>query len=91
MSVHSLAVGGEACKQIATTAFMLAAVYAALGKAIVREDPPMLRQIRGADSIREPGAQLDLFLAQVDPVHNYLATIICALYSRGYSMRVSKR
>jgi hypothetical protein len=51
----------------------------------------MLPQIRGADSIREPGEQLDLFLAQVDPVHNYLATIICALCSRGYSMRVTMR
>jgi hypothetical protein len=55
---------------------MLAAVYVPLGKAIVCEDPPMLRQIRGADSIREPGEQLDLFLAQVDPVKNYLRLIL---------------
>jgi hypothetical protein len=41
---------------------MLAAGYAALGKAIVCEDPPMLRQIPGADSIREAGEQLDFFL-----------------------------
>jgi hypothetical protein len=51
----------------------------------------MLRQIRGAGSIREAGEQLDLFLCSGGSSskiigHNYLP-----LYSRGYSMKVTTR